>query len=55
MKKQSVNNKLAFTKSAVTDLNDNQLNQVNGNSFSLPASSLKCMVGGPLADYIQTL
>jgi bacteriocin-like protein len=33
MKKQNVNNKLAFNKVAVTEINDNQLNQVNGGTF----------------------
>jgi hypothetical protein len=54
MKKQNTINKLAFNKAAVTELNDNQLNKINGLSFSLPASSFKCIVG-PLADYIETL
>ncbi|HKX85177.1 MAG TPA: class I lanthipeptide [Flavobacterium sp.] len=30
MKKQNVNNKLSFNKAAVTELNDSQLNDVNG-------------------------
>ena len=32
MKKQNVNNKLAFTKAAVAELNENTLNQVNGGA-----------------------
>ncbi|MWB96549.1 bacteriocin [Flavobacterium sp. GA093] len=30
MKKQSSNNKLAFNKAAVAELNENQLNNING-------------------------
>ncbi|MWB96541.1 hypothetical protein GON26_19425 [Flavobacterium sp. GA093] len=33
MKKQNPNNKLAFRKSVVTELNDNQLQDVNGGSL----------------------
>ena len=32
MKKQNVNNKLAFNKVAVAELNDNQLHDVDGGS-----------------------
>jgi hypothetical protein len=32
MKKQSVNNKLSFNKIAVTELNDNQMHDVDGGS-----------------------
>ena len=32
MKKQNVNNKLAFNKAAVTELNDNSLIAINGGS-----------------------
>jgi hypothetical protein len=32
MKKQNVNNKLAFNKAAVTELNNNQLFEVKGGS-----------------------
>jgi hypothetical protein len=32
MKKQNVNNKLAFNKAAVTELNDQKLVEVNGGS-----------------------
>jgi lactobin A/cerein 7B family class IIb bacteriocin len=32
MKKQNVNNMLAFNKAAVTELNDNQLLDVNGGT-----------------------
>jgi len=32
MKSQNKNNKLAFNKAAVTELNDNQLQDVNGGS-----------------------
>jgi hypothetical protein len=35
MKSQSKNNKLAFNKAAVTELNDNQLQDVNGGSSPL--------------------
>jgi hypothetical protein len=33
MKKQNPNNKLAFNKVAVTELNDNQLDDINGGSI----------------------
>ncbi|HKX85171.1 MAG TPA: class I lanthipeptide [Flavobacterium sp.] len=32
MKKQNVNNTLAFNKAAVTELNDNQIAEVNGGA-----------------------
>lgn len=32
MKKQNVNNKLTFSKTAVTELNNTQLTQINGGS-----------------------
>ncbi|WP_427871646.1 class I lanthipeptide [Flavobacterium sp. MMS24-S5] len=32
MKKQNSNNKLAFNKVAVTELNENQLNEINGGT-----------------------
>ena len=32
MKKQNVNNKLAFSKTAVTELNSTQLTQINGGT-----------------------
>ena len=32
MKKQNVNNKLAFNKAAVAELNENSLNTINGGS-----------------------
>lgn len=32
MKKQKVDNKLIFNKMAVTELNDNQLNDINGGT-----------------------
>ena len=32
MKKQTMNNKLAFNKAAVTELNENALNAINGGS-----------------------
>ena len=32
MKKQNVNNKLAFNKAAVTELNENSLRTINGGS-----------------------
>ncbi len=32
MKKQNVNQKLAFNKAAVTELNENSLQQINGGS-----------------------
>jgi len=35
MKSQNKNNKLAFNKAAVTELNDNQLQDVNGGSSPL--------------------
>jgi hypothetical protein len=40
MKKQNVNNKLAFNKVAVTELNDNQMHDVDGGSspVCLPSS-----------------
>jgi bacteriocin-like protein len=37
MKKQNVNNKLAFNKAAVTELNDNKLTQVNGGTLISPS------------------
>jgi bacteriocin-like protein len=37
MKKQNVNNKLAFNKVAVTELNENQLKEVNGGTL-LPST-----------------
>lgn len=39
MKKQNSNNKLAFNKTAVTELNDNQLQDVNGGSLLATAIS----------------
>ena len=35
MKKQNANNKLAFDKVAVTELNNSQLKQVNGGTASM--------------------
>jgi hypothetical protein len=35
MKKQNENNKLTFNKTAVTELNGNQLDQINGGSKDL--------------------
>ncbi len=54
MKKDLQNNRLAFRKAVVTELNESDLNSINGNSFSLPASSLKCLTGA-LADHFAGL
>jgi hypothetical protein len=35
MKKQNANNKLAFNKAAVTELNDNQLKYIDGGSDTI--------------------
>jgi hypothetical protein len=35
MKKQNTNNKLAFNKAAVTELNENQMHTVNGGTIIL--------------------
>ncbi|MWB96542.1 hypothetical protein GON26_19430 [Flavobacterium sp. GA093] len=35
MKKQNANNKLAFNKAAVAELNENQLRDVNGGTSGL--------------------
>jgi bacteriocin-like protein len=35
MKKQNVNNKLIFNKAAVTELNDKELNDINGGTNDL--------------------
>ena len=35
MKSQNVNNKLAFGKATVTELNDNQMTEVNGGSTTV--------------------
>ena len=40
MKKQNVNNKLAFNKAAVTELNTIDMNQVNGGAME---SSTGCL------------
>ena len=54
MKKQNANNKLAFNKVAIVELNENQLSEVNGGT-SIPcagaavvASSLICSIVGAL-------
>ncbi len=43
MKKQNLNNKLAFNKLAVTELNDNALYDVNGGLTPVTISSLPCI------------
>jgi lactobin A/cerein 7B family class IIb bacteriocin len=43
MKKQNLNNKLAFNKAAVVELNDNQLQNVNGGSTPTTVSSFYCV------------
>ena len=48
MKKQNVNNKLTLGKATVTELNDNQLQNINGGTFS---SSITL----PLRDYLLDL
>jgi hypothetical protein len=40
MKKQNVNNRLAFNKAAVIELNNSQLTQINGGTGN---SSAKCL------------
>jgi lactobin A/cerein 7B family class IIb bacteriocin len=53
MKKQNVNNKLAFNKAAVIELNDNQLVDVNGGTtpvcVAAAASSGWCAAGAGAA------
>ncbi len=44
MKKQNLNNKLAFNKLAVTELNDNALYEVNGGlTPTITTSSAPCV------------
>lgn len=42
MKKQNANNKLAFNKAAVTELNDSFLNSVNGGAASTIVGGETC-------------
>lgn len=45
MKKNALNNKLVFNKSAVVELNDSQLLDVNGGTSSLATvSTLPCII-----------
>jgi hypothetical protein len=46
MKKQNVNNKLAFNKAAVTELNDDQLSTVNAGT------GLSCAIAISISVYI---
>ena len=43
MKKQNVNNKLAFNKASVIELNDNQMNELDGGT-SLTITTVGCIV-----------
>jgi hypothetical protein len=45
MKKQNVNNKLAFNKVAVTELNDNQMYDVNGGSNPITLLVISYLIG----------
>ena len=42
MKKQNVNNKLAFNKVDIVELNENQMTEVNGGFTSLPCLIIVC-------------
>jgi len=45
MKSQNKNNKLAFNKASVTELNNNELNGVNGGAMSLSINSgIRCAI-----------
>ena len=44
MKKQNTNNKLAFNKAAVTELNNFQIMNVNGGSTPTTVSSGACLI-----------
>ena len=39
MKKQNINNKLRYNKSSIVELNDSQINDINGGTSPLPAIS----------------
>jgi lactobin A/cerein 7B family class IIb bacteriocin len=43
MKKQNANNKLVFNKAAVVELNDNQLQNINGGTSPTVTSSGWCL------------
>lgn len=48
MKKLNVNNRLAFNKSAVTELNDNSLMEINGGSTIVGGETCSGCVCGPI-------
>ena len=45
MKKQNINNKLAFNKAAVIELNDAQMHNVDGGTSPVATSSTWCLAG----------
>ena len=49
MKKQNVNNKLAFNKAAITELNDVQMYDVNGGATPILAVSWAAVEGFALS------
>jgi len=49
MKKQLTGNKLAFNKMAITELNDSEIQQVNGGAGSTSLSSI------PITIFVVTL
>lgn len=44
MKKKDTSNKLAFNKTAITELNESQLQEINGGTDSLRSISIKIYV-----------
>ena len=48
MKKQNVNNKLAFNRAAVTELNDNSLIAINGGSTIVGGETCSGCVCDPI-------
>lgn len=53
MKKQNINNKMAFNKVAVIELNDLQLYTLYGGSGTICQSSKKCLE--PLVDWLTLM
>lgn len=53
MKKQNIDNKLAFDKAVVTELNDNVLNSVHGGSVTIGVAVAVYIVSIKVMEYIQ--
>jgi hypothetical protein len=55
MKKQNVNNKLAFKKVAITELNDNQLNDIQGGTSYICSAVAVIFTAGVIQSFFNNL